>query len=169
MTQKPGMPLTRAGRFWALFPVVLIVSTTLGLLSMAAIAVHDPSFATEQDYYKKAVAWDQTQAQASTNTRLGWKVELDTELRGNELHVFARVVDASGAPIRGATVKLEAFANARASRIETAVLLPTGDAGYGGTVSLSQLGLWEFRLDVSSDGRHFTETLRRDVRAGGPS
>ncbi|MBK7582234.1 MAG: FixH family protein [Myxococcales bacterium] len=169
MTQKPGMPLTRAGRFWALFPVALIVSTTLGLLSMAAIAVHDPSFATEQDYYKKAVAWDQTQAQVSTNTRLGWKVELDTELRGNELHVLARVVDASGAPIRGATVKLEAFANARAARVETAVLLPTGDAGYGGTVALSQLGLWEFRLDVSSDGRHFTETLRRDVRAGGPS
>jgi hypothetical protein len=161
--------LTKSGRFWSLFPVALIVTMFVGLGSMAYVAVDDPSFAIEKDYYRKAVGWDETRAQAAENARLGWKIELSTEPHGKELRVVARVKDARGASIPGATVAVEAFANARASRIVSTRLSSEADASYRGGMALTQAGLWEFRFSVESEGQRFTEVLRQEVRAGDAS
>lgn len=169
MKSKKTEELTRGGRFWSLVPVVLIVAMVLGLGSLALIATDDPSFAVEKDYYKKAVAWDEAREQAAENARLGWKVELSTEPHGKELRVVARVKDARGAPIQGAAVALEAFANARASRVVTARLEGAEDQSYRGDVALTQAGLWEFRFSVEARGRRFTEVVRQEVRLGGAS
>ncbi len=166
---KPQEVLTRGGRFWSLVPVLLIACMLVGLGSLAYVATDDPSFAVEKDYYKKAVAWDQAAAQAAENARLGWKVELATEPHGKELRVVARVKDAQGAPIRGATVALEAFANARASRVVSTRLEVGDDASYRGGLDLIQAGLWEFRFSVEARGQRFTETVRQEVRRGGAS
>ncbi len=164
----------RGGRFWAAVPVVLL-GTLVGSLGLVAIiASDDPGFAVERDYYKKAVDWDETQRQAATNQRLGWKLELDTrapaETRSFELD--ARVLDASGAPIRGAVVKVEAFPNARAGNIVHA-RFESGESGSGekqhARLPLSRSGLWELRFTVDARGERFTETIRRDIIPGDPT
>jgi nitrogen fixation protein FixH len=154
--------------FWRLLPAGLIVTMVSGLGFMAWIAVHDPSFAVEQDYYRKAVAWDETRAQEEQNARLGWKVDLDVTPRGDQLLLRARVSDASGTPIPDARVDVEAFANARASRVLHATLLPE-EGEQAGAVPLVQPGLWEVRLTVVAHGERFTEVVRKLVRPGGPS
>lgn len=169
MKEKKQEKLTRGGRFWSLFPAILIVTMVGGLLALAKIAISDPSFAIERDYYKKAVAWDETAAQSRENARLGWKVELSTEPRGKELVVIAKVKDARGAPIQGADVALEAFANSRASSVVRTRLESGTDASYRGGVALTHPGLWEFRLKVEAHGQRFTEIVRQDVRAGDAS
>ena len=161
--------LTRAGRFWSLVPVGLIVAMLGGLGTMTYLATDDPSFAVEKDYYKKAVAWDDTRAQAEANARLGWKIELATQPHGADLQVVAKVTDAQGVPIRGASVDLEAFANARASRVHTTTLVPAADASYRGDVALTQPGLWEFRFKVESGGQRFTGVVRQEVKKGDAS
>jgi len=166
--EKKAAPATSGGKFWAWFPVVLITSTTAGLVAMGVVASNDPSFSLEKDYYKKALRWDETQAQAAENARLGWKVELDAEPRGQKLELVARVRDSHGQPIHGAVVLVEGFPNARASQVGSTTLATATD-GYRGDLSFVRPGVWEFRLSVDAGGKHYTEILRRDVRAGDAS
>jgi hypothetical protein len=50
-----------SGAFWAWVPATLLGSMLAGLGIMAYIAVDDPTFALEPDYYDKAVHWDRGQ------------------------------------------------------------------------------------------------------------
>lgn len=152
--------------FWRLFPVGLIVSSVGGLGFMAYLAVHDPNFAVEKDYYKKAVAWDETQAQARENARLGWNVDLALEAKGDHVELVAHVKDARGLPVPDARVEVEAFPNAHAGHIVNATLAPERDAQRG-SLPFVQAGLWELRFTVRSRGERFTQVIRRDVARGG--
>ena len=106
---SPDARQRRRGLFWILVPVVLLTLSLLGALTTAAIAVSDPSFAVEPDYYKKALHWDQHQTALERSARLGWSVALRTEpaIVGAELVVELR--DRQGQPVEGADVRVEAF------------------------------------------------------------
>lgn len=162
---KPA-PLSPKARAWALAPFVSIALMLAGLGYMARVAANDPSFSVERDYYQKAIGWDQTQAQAGTNARLGWKLELELVPRGSELELVVRAKDAHGAPIPDASVQVEAFANSRASDVVSARLERRGPVELGGRVPLRHAGLWEFRFVVEAGGERFTEVVRRDVTRG---
>jgi nitrogen fixation protein FixH len=79
--------------------------------------------------------------------------------------VTVRLADKAGAPIAGAQVTVEAFHNARASRILSAALDPRGQ-GYSAVMPLERPGLWEFRLRVTRGPEVFVATLTRDVTEG---
>ena len=162
-TTESAQKSTAAGRAWALAPVVMIATMLGGLGYMAHLATDDPSFAVEKDYYKKAIDWDSTQAQAAENARLGWNVDLAVEPGKSELVLVVHPKDAQGAPIRGADVRVEAFANARAAHIVKADFRPQADGALAASVPLVRPGLWEFRFVVEAAGRRFTQVVRRDV------
>ena len=157
--------MSAKARFWAFVPVGLIVMMVGGLVAMAVIASRDPSFAVEKDYYKKAISYDETRAQAEENEKLGWNVECSLVHRGSELELVAVVKDKSGARIDNASVEVEAFANARAARVLTARLEPSSDKNYAGRVPFAGGGLWELRFTVQARGARFTQVVRDDVRA----
>ena len=169
MKQDKRERSTPAGTFWASVPVILIVSMFVGLGTMAYIAVNDPSFAVEKDYYKKAVNWDETQAQNGENSRLGWNVALEVRPANEKLELVATLTDRQGQRIRDAKVEVEAFANARAARIVTAHFEGQTDGTQRAALPLSQPGLWEFRFTVEARGEHFTQIVRHDVRFGDAS
>ena len=60
-----------SGTFWAWVPATLLGAMLLGLGTMAYIAIDDPSFALEPNYYDKAVHWDRSQAEARSSQALG--------------------------------------------------------------------------------------------------
>ena len=155
--------MSASARFWAFFPVILSLLMIGGLVTMATIASRDPGFAVEKDYYKKAVGYDATEAQARENARLGWRIECTLERRGTELEVAAVVKDRDGARIDGATVDVEAFANARASNIAEARLAPDANSTYSARVPLRDRGLFELRFVVQARGSRYTEVVRRDA------
>jgi hypothetical protein len=157
----------KGGAFWAAVPVVLLGSLTTGLGIAAWIASDDPSFAVERNYYDKAVHFDQAREQAQKNASLGWRVELDTKAVGSNIQLLVLVKDKDGLPIRDAAITVEAFANARAKDVVIARFVPEPGAPQSARLPLIFAGLWELRFTVEARGERFTETLRRDIVAGG--
>lgn len=128
----------------------------------------DPAFFVEKDYYKKAVAWDGTQAERRASEHLGWQLRLGpagqqamTLPLGQPLRLV--VQDRAGQPVANAAVEVLAFHNARAAEQWTA----KGTTDASGVVSLPlgwhKPGLHEFQVRVTRGSDVFLQTVQRDA------
>ena len=155
------------GWYWPVGLAALLVASAGANIALLVITSRDASFAVEPNYYAKALAWDESMAQQARNEALGWSLGLRVDPMGVRrlMTVTVRLADRSGAPIEGAQVAVEAFHNARASRILSAALEPRGQ-GYAAVMPLERPGLWEFRLRVTRGPEAFVATVTRDVAAG---
>ena len=170
MTPLLPTPGRRARLPWALVPVALLLSSALGVGSMAIVAARDPHFATESDYYQKALRWDQTQAQAATNQRLGYEVKLPATSSFDEQgHATVELVvrDRLGREVHGAQLAGEAFANAFSSQVVAVVFLERAPGRYVAALTVRHRGQWVFRIAGSVESDHFTVDLRTDLVPGG--
>jgi len=172
MTQATGPSLSRLrlGAHWVWVPVLLLASSALGVGSMAYVAVRDPNFATEPNYYQKAIHWDQTQAQAAQNQRLSYKLTLPAAVAFDTQGLAIlelKVQDSFGRPLSGARLAAEAFANAYSAEISQLAFSEREPGVYVATLRVRHRGVWEFRVAGDSDGAHFTGILRADLRPGG--
>lgn len=164
-------PLIRRDRIWpAIIITVLLGNVTLGIVLMR-VANSDPHFAIEPDYYRRAVGWDTTQAQARQNVALGWQVHpILGAVGGGDVPLTLTLTDAAGAPLDGASVSVEALAVAHANEVLVANLLPTGVAGtYTAALPVAREGLWEFRVVAIRGEARLTAQLRFDARRDGPA
>lgn len=158
-----------AGRFWAWVPAGLLGSMLLGLGSLAYIAIDDPGFALEPNYYDKAVHWDRSQAEARASQELGYRLELAAPLilaADGSVEVELSLLDRAGLPLTGAEVRVDMFANASANHIEHLSLREVAPGRYSASLPQGALGLWELRCAVNHGGRRYQQTLRRDVGKG---
>jgi len=160
---------TVAARVWPWVPVGLLGSMLAGLFAMAAIAVRDPGFALERDYYKKAVAFDREIAQRVENERLGWTVRVDAGAAAprSDTTLVVELRDATG-PITGARVNVEALRNAAAANGLEALLTERRPGEYEARLPLRRGGLWEIRISASRGADRFTRVERRDVAEAAP-
>lgn len=151
----------KRGAWWPIAIVAILTLTVGANFAIYYVANDDQGIAIEPDYYRKAVAWDSTMAQARENRVLGWHVTPSlaafTGRDGAELRVT--LTDSTGAAISGATVKVVAFYNARAGEISDTTLVPER-GGYGGRLPVHHGGIWELRFDVTRGGVRFTSTSR---------
>ncbi|HVY28940.1 MAG TPA: FixH family protein [Polyangiaceae bacterium] len=160
---------TSTGSFWAWVPVGLLGSMLVGLGSMAYVAVNDPGFALEPNYYDKALHWDRSQAEAAASRELGLKLSLSKPLRLSEsgkLELELAITDKSGASYGDAEVKVEAFAVGRASQLHELSLRELAKGRYAAEIDSKTLGLWELRVSVKKDRDHYREVLRHDASKG---
>ncbi|MFV2071674.1 MAG: FixH family protein [Thermoanaerobaculales bacterium] len=133
----------------------------VGLLLVAYLTSSNPSHAIEENYYAKALAWDSKRAQDATNSDLGWKLgfaAFPPATPGEDATLEARLHDAHGAPIDGATVSVEAFHNANAGHILRARLEAAGDGIYRAALPMKHNGRWELRFTVTRGKDRFTHT-----------
>jgi hypothetical protein len=151
------------GTFWALVPVALLLASLFGVGTLSLIASRDPSFALEKNYYARAVSWEAQQAEWAENARLGYHVELDLPARSERPELKLRVTDGALAPLRGASVRVEAFANARSGERRELSLIEHDNGTYVAPLGVARPGLWEFRVTVVSHDGRFTTRLRADV------
>ena len=161
-------PRNPSGLRWALVPVFLLASSVLGVGSMAFVATHDPSFSTEPDYYQKAVRWDQTQAQAAENQRLGYQFTLPRTLPvtpGRRALVELVLRDRSGQMVSGAHVKAEAFSNLAASETTALAFNEREPGRYEAALVVTHVGVWDFRVAAERGAEHFTDELRTELVA----
>lgn len=163
-------PRSRAGKWWALAPAALLGSMLLGLGTLAAIAIDDPHFALEPNYYDKAVHWDRSQSEARQSQALGYELQLREPLVLSADGVLAlrlRVLDRHGALVEGAEVQVEAFPNAFASKLERLTLREVAPGIYAAKLTGGVTGLWELRCSVRHGGSHFQRILRSDATKPG--
>jgi len=146
--------------------VALLVTSALGVGTMAIIAARDPHFATEPDYYQKAIHWDQTQAQAATNQRLGYVVTAPATL-GIDQHGLVTLQfglkDSHGQQVHGGQLAGEAFANAYSAEVARLVFDEQATGAYQTQFKPKRPGLWIFRVAGNSAGARFTADFRVDL------
>lgn len=154
--------------FWPAMIVGLLLLAVGANVGLMIVASSDPSFAVEDDYYDKAVRWDEKRAQDATNLALGWQLDLSTETTVDRgvpaVQVGVRLRDRDGAPVEGATVSLETFHLARSAQSLGATPTEAGPGWYVTRMPMRRPGLWEFRIDVTRGDEHFTERVQQEVR-----
>jgi nitrogen fixation protein FixH len=156
---------SRQGTFWAFVPAGLLVSLIGFQLWLVRGAFTDASVAVEQNYYAKAVSWDDKMAQDRENIRLGWRAPIDLELSGGaECGVRVRLLGTDGQSIRGARVAIEAFHVARSGNVIRAALSEDPAGEYRAALPMPRPGLWEIRVEALHGQDRFTATTRQDVR-----
>ena len=155
----------RSGLFWALVPVGILGSALVGLGTLASIAVHDPGFALEKNYYERAVNWDRQRAQEATNAQLGYNVALRVARSGEAAELELELADRAGRALPGAVVTVEAFSNARSGQRQLLSLIAGSDGRYRAGLAWPRPGLWEFRVEVLAEGQRFTQVIRADMPA----
>ncbi|HXK19777.1 MAG TPA: FixH family protein, partial [Polyangiaceae bacterium] len=141
-------------------------SMFFGIGTLAFIAIDDPNFALEPDYYRKALHWDRNQAQLRENDALGYELRLREPLvisAAGSVQVELELKSPAGAAISGATLEVEAFPNAFAGNVEHLVLREVAPGVYTGQIAHGLLGLWELRCAVSVGSAHYARALRTDV------
>lgn len=156
----------KKGWYWPWFIAALLFFTAgfQGWLIFAA--THDPSMAIEPDYYRKAVAWDQRMAQDSVSESLRWETRLALgAIDRDGARVTLRLGDSTGAPVRGARVRVVAIHNLEGSHHIEGGLEAQGDGSYAARLPLDRAGLWEVRVDAIRGREHFTASLRADATA----
>jgi hypothetical protein len=170
MVTQASAPVRHARLPWALVPVALLLCSALGVGSMAIVAVRDPHFATEPDYYQKAIRWNHTQAQAATNQRLGFVLKLPASLEFDERgHATLELTlnDRLGQPVSGAQLAGNAFANAYSGAIAGIVFEEQSAGHYLAKFTVVHPGQWVFEIVGNSGGERFTADLRADLVPGG--
>lgn len=153
------------GRAWPFLIVGLLVFGVGVNVAFLVVATGDPSFAVEEDYYGRALRWDETTREAAANRELGWTVEVDPAPSSKGpgwTDLSLRVVDRAGASVTGARVGLEAFHHARAGDRLKADLQADGER-YRATLPLRRAGLWELRVRVEHGATTFTTVLDREL------
>ena len=153
---------------WPLFIVgLLVMQVGLGLFFFFK-ATSDPSFAVEEDYYQKAVNWEEKQAQDQKNSELGWTLDQSVGTI-NDDHtsrtVTAELHQADGQAITGAIIRIETFHNVRAGEILRSNLEETAPGLYEIQLPMLRPGLWEMRFTVENGSETFTHTAREHVTA----
>ena len=163
----------KRGWYWPALLVALLLLPVGANGYLMLRANNDPSFFIEKDYYKKAVAWDQHQAEARRSAELGWHLDLkpDPAAVGLGSAFMARLLDRAGQPVVGAHLQLSAVRIARSAEVFQAALRETEPGHYSFSLPLRAAGLYEWRVSAQRGAEVYSATLRKDValRGGGPS
>ena len=160
-----GAAAMKRGAWWPIAIATILALTVGANFWVYVVANADRGIAIEPDYYRKAVAWDSSMAQARENLLLGWRVTPSlaafSARDGADLRVT--LADSSGTSIPDATVRVSAFYNARAGEVSDVMLVPRS-GGYETRLPVHHGGLWELRFDVRRGSLHFTATSRVEAQ-----
>jgi|GEM_PF-6439317 len=167
LPQSPTLtsePLTRAGAFFMLLPVLLLGVGVFGWIWMIRLAVDDPSAAIEPDYYAQASHIDAKKALMAQSEALGWKANVEAEwAEGAQGTLRVRLVDSEGASLEGLEVTATAFPNVRASDRQELALSPDDAGIYEGRLMRARAGIWELRLRAKKGTDEFHSTVRFEL------
>jgi nitrogen fixation protein FixH len=152
---KPGM-------LWPAGVTAILGATVAANLWVMRLANADLAFSVEPDYYRKAVNYDSTMAQARTNVALGWTVSTAVApiVPGEKTRIQLALRDANGVALTGARVAVMARFVARGNDTVTAVLRESTAGEYTALLPLGRIGAWDLRVDASRERDRFSITQR---------
>lgn len=154
---------TDRGLRWALLPVGILGAMFVGWGVMIAMALDDPGFGVEPDYYEKAVHFDDLRALERESKQLGWSLEFESALDGDRARLVLTLADRTGAGIDGARVSAQAFHNAHSSDLRALVFTPRGSGKYEAWLPRPRAGLWEYRLEATRGSERYRSVVRGDL------
>ncbi len=154
------------GSLWPWIIAGALAIHVVASLVVVFVATSNPSYAVEEDYYQKALHWNDKRAQDRTNEELGWILNLivrPAATPGEQPTLEVHLADAGGEPVDGAVVAVETFHNAHANDILRASLDAVGEGVYRTTLPMRHNGRWEMRFTVDRGQEHFTHAETRHL------
>jgi len=151
---------------WPAFVAGALALQVVASLATIYLATSNPSYAVEDDYYRKALDWDAKRAQDRHNLELGWQLRFEVEpatLSSDQAVLSVTLSDPGGAPVDDALVAVDAFHNARADQILQGRLEGLGGGRYAASLPISRRGVWEFRFVAERGGDRYTYTESRHL------
>ncbi|MEO1718210.1 MAG: FixH family protein [Planctomycetota bacterium] len=127
-----------------------LIGISLTLMSITFyLAVSDESFGVEEDYYAKAVSWDESAADLAASRALGWNVDVtispDLDLSGKR-GVMVVLTDAQGEAVEAGVAPVFAFHHARRKQPVEFELARIARGRFSAGAPLERNGLWQVRL-----------------------
>ena len=151
-----------SGRAWSLFPVALLGVLVTVQVVLYGLSTNDPSFSVEPDYYQKAVKWDEHRDRQASSARLGWTASASVSGGPSTAVLRIELRDAQRDPVRRAKLQVEAFANSRASNVQTLNTEEVAPGVYSAAFQVFKPGLWELRIRARQGLDVFHSTVRID-------
>lgn len=153
---------------WAFAPLALLgLSAAICTTGVAlALTVGDTA---EPDYYRKGAAYDDYKEQLRRNDALGWVVTSELKASAADARLARlqlTVADKHGIRIDPAQVDVEIVPIRDATQRVTLHLDRVGEGCFAQDVPLREGGQWEFRVQVVSKGKTYTDCFRRPVAFG---
>ena len=152
---------------WPWVPTLLLVSLIGTQITVLSSVLDDPTFATEPDYYRKALDWDAQQARARQSQALGWTARASIDgVTATVRDISVSIIDSRGSPVSGAAVRATAFPNARARQVRELTFREASPGVYRAGLGPAWPGIWELRCSATRGEQRFESTLRLEVAAG---
>ena len=152
---------------WPLFIVGLLGMSVTTVVITVVAARSDGGAQVIDDYYQKAVNWDETAALQAASDALGWHAEI--VLPPDSQNTMPRLVevtlrDREGRPIESAQGAIRAFRPHRAGVVAERPLTPAETPGlYRQALPINQGGLWDFEIVAVRDTSTFITTIRKEI------
>jgi len=154
--------VTRGAAWPIAITLVLAATVTLNVFVLR-IATEPNAYATEPDYYRKAVAWDSTATLERASEATGWTCDAQIVRARGVLELRVVLADGEGGPIDGARVRVTAIHNLAASQPVEIAPVAAGAGTYVARFPVARMGLWELRVAATRGRDRFVADLRRDA------
>jgi nitrogen fixation protein FixH len=144
------------GAFWIALVVALLVGNAAAVGVLLAKS-GDPTGRVMPDYYKKAVAWDETVAALRASEALGWDVSTRLVSAGPGRARVIVTISVDGKPVEGALVDVDVRHRSVAQSVH-GVLSPSGAGRYEGELAITGVGLHVIEVHAASQQAHYGGT-----------
>lgn len=148
---------------WPMFIIALLLMGMVATMYTVVIANRTPPQVVE-NYYEKALAWDEQQAQTAASEALGWTLNLSVEGQtAGPRAIAVSLRDASGALLTDLTGTIRAHRPDQIGAQAEQPLTVRADGTYEVQMTLPKTGLWDFEVIAERHDERFTQTVRREI------
>ena len=146
---------------WPLLIVGFLVLGVTWSIGVVIASQSDGGPAIVEDYYEKAIAWDQEAQRRAESDAQHWQISISKKT-SNELSV--QILDEQGTPVDGLTGIISAQKPSDSKPIAELPLTPSDTQPGVYTASFSDFsrGLWDIHIDAEIDSRVVYTTQRKE-------
>ncbi len=153
----------KAASAWPVAIVAVLGVTVIANIGLLWQANAPGSDDIEPNYYRRALAWDSTQAARGRSATLGWHSDASFVTRPHTVGVHVALSDSLGAALSGAKVGVVGVHNLSPQRPEVWGLHETAPGAYDSDVLLPHGGRWELRISARRGRDEYLAVLHADA------
>lgn len=144
--------------------VIGILSLSVGAnIVLISAARSDGGAQIIDNYYEKAVNWDEHKAELKRAQEMGWSVEILVGPQGETRPVRFVVTDKSGTPVQGLAPHVVVTSPAKIAPQARADLRIDAPGVYAAELSIPHAGFWDFEFTARLGDGDFVTKKRVEV------
>ena len=133
-------------------------------ISVVVASQSDGGPAIVDDYYQKAISWDQEAKRRAQSDAYNWNIEIELSHESSTPLLTTTIRDANGNPVEGFQGSIRVMRPHKAQPVTMVPLNHSAKAAGTYTSYIPQLtrGLWDFQIDAHKDELLVYTTIRKE-------